>query len=133
MTTADNVSVDTARVLAELAFFVGKGVQKATGARLNVFDTEAREYWVDKHLKSIPIALARAAKKGETFDDHRSVVTAEAKKLGRIAAELALADDPTGNPVVIKLEHVKEASKRVNEGEACQAASTAGGGGYCES
>jgi hypothetical protein len=127
-----NVSVETARVLAELAFFVGKGVQAVAGARLSKMETEAREYWIARHLRSIPIALERAAQHGETFDDHRAVVTAEAEKLGRIAVELALAAAPGSNPVVITLEHVTEASHQVNTGDACQKAQRAGAGGYCE-
>jgi hypothetical protein len=128
-----SVSREAAAVFGECAFATGMAIATTIGpGKTAVMKPDAREFWSARHLLAIPLALERAAKKGQTWEkDHREIVLAEAFRLGRLAAEHALKAG-SGDIVQITLEHVKAASKEVSEGQQCQAAIRAGGGGYCE-
>lgn len=131
-TSHRSISNEAAGVLAECAFFTGVAIGKALGAKTPVMMPDARQFWVLKHVRSIPIGLERAAQQGQTWDDHRETVLGEATRLGTLAAKYALEDEPRADVVPITLVHVERASKEVSQGPRCQAATKAGGGGYCE-
>ena len=129
-----SISNEAAAVLAECAFTTGLAVGSRIGEeRTAKMTPEARAFWLAKHLLAIPIALERAARKGQSWEKHhRKIVLPEAARLGRLAAKFALEDSKKSEIVEITLEHVRRASKEVSEGKQCRAAVKSGGGGYCE-
>lgn len=120
------------RVLAELSYFVGRGVEEAAAGKVCRLEDAARDFWVDRHIRTVAVALARAASNQQTFSDHRAVVTEQASRLGRRAVELALAAAPTAEVIVVTKAHVEVATAQINAEATCRAARIAGGGGYCE-
>lgn len=118
-----------ARVFAETAFQTGAGMQGAMGGKDYFLDDDARAYWLTKHAASIPKALKRP---GADWEQDRKLVNPRARDLGQFAAEFALADAGNTVPVQVTKEHVKAASKKVNQDKRCRAGRIIGGGAYCE-
>lgn len=118
------------KVFGETAFFTGAGMENVMAGRPYALTPEARDYWLNKHATSIPIALTRKTANWET---DRPIVVLQATNLGKFAAQFALADAPPAGIVKVDIQHVKAASKKVNDSKVCQAAAAQpGGGGYCE-
>jgi hypothetical protein len=100
------------KVFAETAFFTGAGMQSAMGGRPYALTPEARDYWLDKHAKTIPIALKRKTADWET---DRTIVIQQAINLGAFAAQFALKDAKPTGIVTVDVQHVQAASKKVND------------------
>lgn len=133
---AVRMNTKAAKVFAETAFHTGIGMERAMAGKDFILIAEARDYWLDKHAKSIVKALKRAK---ADWDQDRKLVLPRAEDLGKIAADLAIADHAGGKPPIqVKKDHVKNASKKVNKDALCRAARIKakkdgpGGGAYCE-
>ena len=126
-------------VFAETAFAVGGGMESAMDGKLFIVEEDARNFWLKGHAKAIQNAIE--VKKID-WEDVRSVVTPRARDLGIFAAYLALADHGSEpGLVVVKKEHVEEASHKVRKDERCKPTKPKlgskpgekpGGGDFCE-
>ena len=125
------ISPKGAQILAECSFATAQGIQKVMGDRPYFLNREARNFWLEKHMRSIEGALMRPTSDWDGHD--REIVLPRAKDLGKIAGDLALAAHRggEGTPVEVTKEHVIEASKRVEDDPRCRAAVRSGAGGYC--
>jgi len=111
--------IDAARVFAETAFFTGTGLQQGMGNRAFELTADARDYWLDRHQVSIPLALKAP---NADWDTDRAAVLAQAINLGKYAAEFAIADHHGTGPIQVTRAHVEKASQKVNDLVLC---------GYC--
>jgi len=125
------VSELAAQVLGECAFAVGQAIERemATDPRPYRMAPAARDFWLELHLESIPIALAQP---GANWVRDRAGVLLMAGVLGRRAARHALDDAGTAAGITIKKTHVKQASDETSADPDCTAGTSGGSGPYCE-
>ena len=125
-------------ILAECALHVGRGMesemQKDPGKRQWVLTSEAREFWIEYHMRSIPQAFEKYGS-GANWTKQRGIVTGMAGVLGITAAQYALADPDNKDERVIQvtLEHVERATETIRDDPRCVGAKQGGQGIYCES
>ena len=133
---SNEVSKEAAKILAECSFQTALGLERAAAndptKRSYSLDNDARDYWLTKHLRTIPNALKNPKNKW-TVD--RQFVLPQARDLGRIAMENALADAINSHSagITVTKDHVKGASIAIAKGPICVAAKKGklGSGPYC--
>jgi hypothetical protein len=126
---APRMTKRAAMVLAENSFFSGAGMEAVMKGRDYFLSPAARDFWLEKHAASVPIALKR---KTANWEEDRKKVTPRARDLGRFAAEFSLKDALATGPVEVTEKHVRAASDKVSRDRRCHAASQKTLGGYCE-
>ena len=136
-----SLSLEAAEIFAETAFFTAQGMERRMaangGGRAYVLTPEARDYWLTRHARSIPHALKKFK---PSWKKDRSIVLPMAQQLGERAADHAIADAGTDNPIQVLKKHVQAASLEVAADPHCRSArikaagpSSGGGSGiYCE-
>ena len=125
-------------VLGECAFAVGRGMEREMGKHSKrptyVLNDDARDYWIEYHLKSIPKAFKKYGA-AASWPKQRPIVTAMAELLGATAAQYAVADAVNaGSPVIqVTVAHVTRATESIRNNRRCVRARVGGRGIYCES
>ncbi len=114
-----SVPVLAAQILAECAFAVAQGMERAMATdaqhRPYAMLPEARDFWIAKHMKSIPQALLKYRL---NWSHVRKGALLMATLLGRRAAELAMAS--AGDATIeVRKAHVSAASVEVKNDPRC--------------